>query len=76
MREWLATRAARKERCSELKDLIQGGFRDRPAPRKFDNQLLGPVAGKRDLDVILRAGQRVRNEHLLHRTVKIRHLGA
>ncbi|MEV4574112.1 hypothetical protein AB0K16_12730 [Nonomuraea jabiensis] len=39
MREWLATRAARKERGSELKDLIQGGFRDRPAPRKFDNQL-------------------------------------
>ncbi|MFI7224799.1 NACHT domain-containing protein [Nonomuraea angiospora] len=41
MREWLATRAARKERGSELKDLIQGGFRDRLAPRKFDNQLQG-----------------------------------
>ncbi|MFI6732797.1 NACHT domain-containing protein [Nonomuraea sp. NPDC050451] len=41
MREWLATRAARNERGSELKDLIQGGFRDRLAPRKFDNQLQG-----------------------------------
>ncbi|MGW4955764.1 NACHT domain-containing protein [Nonomuraea sp. NPDC004186] len=41
MREWLATRAARKEQGSELKDLIQGGFRDRLAPRKFDNQLEG-----------------------------------
>ncbi|MBE1585654.1 NACHT domain-containing protein [Nonomuraea angiospora] len=41
MREWLATRAAHKERGSELKDLIQGGFRDRLAPRKFDNQLQG-----------------------------------
>ncbi|MET7327679.1 NACHT domain-containing protein [Nonomuraea sp. NPDC005650] len=41
MREWLATRAAGKERGSELKDLIQGGFRDRLAPRKFENQLQG-----------------------------------
>ncbi|MBB5784767.1 hypothetical protein HD596_011523 [Nonomuraea jabiensis] len=41
MREWLATRAARKERGSELKDLIHGGFRGRPAPRKFHDQLQG-----------------------------------
>lgn len=41
MREWLAARAARKERSAELKDLIQSGFRDRLAPRKFGNQLEG-----------------------------------
>jgi hypothetical protein len=41
MREWLATRAARKERTSDLKDLVQSGFRDRLAPRKIDNQLQG-----------------------------------
>ncbi|MFI6175121.1 NACHT domain-containing protein [Nonomuraea sp. NPDC051191] len=41
MREWLATRAARKDRTSELKDLVQSGFRDRLAPRKIDNQLQG-----------------------------------
>lgn len=41
MREWLAARGARKERGAELKDLIQSSFRDRLAPRKFDNQLQG-----------------------------------
>lgn len=41
MREWLVTRATRKERGSDLKDLIQSGFRDRPAARRFDNQLQG-----------------------------------
>ncbi|MFI7693709.1 NACHT domain-containing protein [Nonomuraea sp. NPDC049655] len=41
MREWLAVRAARKDRTSELKDLVQSGFRDRLAPRKIDNQLQG-----------------------------------
>ncbi|RSN10334.1 ATP-binding protein [Nonomuraea sp. WAC 01424] len=41
MREWLATRAARKDRTSDLKDLLQSGFRDRLAPRKIDNQLQG-----------------------------------
>ncbi|MFC4113746.1 NACHT domain-containing protein [Nonomuraea zeae] len=41
MREWLATRAARKEREADLKDLIQSGFRDRLAARKFGNQLQG-----------------------------------
>ncbi|WP_157245816.1 NACHT domain-containing protein [Nonomuraea typhae] len=41
MREWLAVRAARRDRETQLKDLIQSGFRDRLAPRKFGNQLDG-----------------------------------
>ncbi|MGW0805446.1 NACHT domain-containing protein [Nonomuraea sp. NPDC002799] len=41
VREWLATRATHKDRTSDLKDLIQSGFRDRLAPRKLDNQLQG-----------------------------------
>ncbi|MFI6322496.1 NACHT domain-containing protein [Nonomuraea sp. NPDC050556] len=41
MREWLATRASKKDRGAELTDLIQSSFRDRLAPRKFDNQLQG-----------------------------------
>nr|WP_152992542.1 NACHT domain-containing protein [Nonomuraea pusilla] len=40
-REWLATRAARRDRASDLKDLVQSGFRDRIAARKFANQLEG-----------------------------------
>ncbi|MER7501572.1 NACHT domain-containing protein [Nonomuraea pusilla] len=40
-REWLAARAARRDRASDLKDLVQSGFRDRIAARKFANQLEG-----------------------------------
>ncbi|MEU6710481.1 hypothetical protein ABZ897_03280 [Nonomuraea sp. NPDC046802] len=41
LREWLATRGQVKDRTSDLKDLVQSGFRDRLAPRKLDNQLQG-----------------------------------
>ncbi|MFC4009841.1 NACHT domain-containing protein [Nonomuraea purpurea] len=41
LREWLATRGQSKDRTSDLKDLVQSGFRDRLAPRKLDNQLQG-----------------------------------
>ncbi|MFI9558137.1 NACHT domain-containing protein [Nonomuraea endophytica] len=41
MREWLAARAASRDRDAQLKDMIQSGFRDRLAPRKFGNQLEG-----------------------------------
>ncbi|MEV4893956.1 hypothetical protein AB0K48_31675, partial [Nonomuraea sp. NPDC055795] len=41
MREWLAARAANRDRDTQLKDMIQSGFRDRLAPRKFGNQLEG-----------------------------------
>ncbi|MFI6386569.1 NACHT domain-containing protein [Nonomuraea sp. NPDC050540] len=41
MREWLAARAANRDRDAQLKDMIQSGFRDRLAPRKFGNQLEG-----------------------------------
>ncbi|RBQ15546.1 ATP-binding protein [Spongiactinospora rosea] len=41
VREWLAVRAGRTERESDLTELVQVTFRDRMLRRKFDNQVQG-----------------------------------